>query len=98
MTNSTIFRASGSKGAAVCADGNGSFMPRGFYFRRSDGSFAGPFDSEAQADLVRSIENNSGRRLHESELFTSELNALRALRRKGIVAEVGLYLLRREVA
>lgn len=91
-TVGVVFRATGSKGAEVRGDGNGSFLPRGFYFIRSDGSRAGPFDSKDQAELVLLIEGPRRRKPHESELFAAERNALRALRRKGIVSKVGLYL------
>ncbi len=87
-----VIWASGSKGNAVRGDGNGSFMRRGFYFRRDDGSFAGPFDSKDQAELVQLIAGPRRKKPHESELIASERNALRALRRKGIISTVGMYL------
>jgi hypothetical protein len=91
-----VFRAAGTKGPHARADGRGGLMARGFYYRRSDNSFAGPFDTEAQAGLVYAIENT--RRLHESELTRAELSALRALRRKGIVSHAGLRLVRNQEA
>jgi len=90
-----IFWASGTKGNLVRADGNGGSMRRGFYFNRIDGTTAGPFDSRTQAELIRDIEGPRRLRPHESALFPAELNALRALRRKGIVTKVGIYLERR---
>jgi len=96
MIFNTTFFASGSKGNEVRADGNGSYLARGFYFQREGGSFAGPFRSETQADLIRAIEIT--RRLHESELSRSELAALRSLRKQGVVSNIGLYLTASAVA
>lgn len=88
---SEVIFAGGSRGPNVRADGNRGFMKRGYYIR--DGaSIIGPFDTEAQAGLVDTIMNAGPRRLHESELVAGELHALRSLRRKGVVAPVGLYL------
>lgn len=87
-----IIYASGSKGINVRADGKGSFMKRGYYIKEADNSSIGPFDTKAQADLIDTIQNMGSRRLHENELVGGELLALRSLRRKGIVASVGLYI------
>jgi hypothetical protein len=84
-----MFFAAGTKGNNARANGSGGFLARGHYFKM-DKTLYGPFKSEPQAELVRSIVNS--RRLHESDLFTCERNALRALRRQGVVANVGLYL------
>lgn len=86
--NKIIF-AGGSKGLNARADGNGSFIKRGYYIKNGS-HITGPFDTKAQAELIDTILSTP--RLHESELVAGELLALRALRRKGIVATVGLYI------
>lgn len=93
-----VFRASGQQRRSVpnaeCrADGKGGFLKRGFYYRRLDDTLVGPFDTGPQAELALTIEKSTPR-LHESELLPSELPPLRALRRKGVIAQVGLYLTR----
>lgn len=91
IQNYEVFRAAGqTKGPGARADGKGGLMARGFYYRRADETTVGPFDTGHQAELAMRIET-SNPRLHESELFVSELAALRALRRKGVIAQVGLY-------
>lgn len=45
----SVFFASGSKGNEVRADGNGSFLKRGYYFR-AGGKLRGPFINKRIAE------------------------------------------------
>lgn len=90
LDNGRIFRAGGKLYETARGDGNGGLLRAGYYFNTTDERY-GPFDSEAQAALVRSI-LNSRPRLCTAELIGGEFAALNALRRKGHIAKSGLYL------
>lgn len=89
MTYDHIFFAGQGK-AKARGNGTGGILKTGFYFRHEAKTLHGPFGSENQASLAQSIVNT--RRLHEGDLYSHELAALRALRRKGVIAHDGLRL------
>lgn len=59
MQPHVIFRASGSKGKEVRADGKGSHMPRDHYFIDRTGKTRGPFKSLRIAAGARDADLNA---------------------------------------